>query len=83
MSKTILLMTKTQNKQNNLLTNPQLHLVKEYLRPLSRHKYYSKTTPNRPQALKRQKQNDEQKTRPPYATWTREKSQKQDDPEQK
>ena len=38
-----------------------------------------------PQALKRQKQNGQskQKTRPPYATWTWEKSQKQDDPEQK
>ena len=38
-----------------------------------------------PQAQKRQKQNGKtkQKTRPPYATWTWEKSQKQDDPEQK
>ena len=38
-----------------------------------------------PQALKTQKQNGKtkQKTRPPYATWTWEKSQKQDGPEQK
>ena len=36
-----------------------------------------------PQALKRQKQNDKQKTRPPYATWTREIFQKPADPEQK
>ena len=38
-----------------------------------------------PQALKRQKQNGKtkQKTRPPYTTWTWEKSQKQDGPEQK
>ena len=34
---------------------------------------------------KKQKQNgkSKQKTRPPYVTWTWEKSQKQDDPEQK
>ena len=36
-----------------------------------------------PQALKRQEQNDKQKTRPPYATGTREKSQKHNDLEQK
>ena len=38
-----------------------------------------------PQALKIQKQNGKtkQKTRPPYATWTWKKSQKQDSPEQK
>ena len=36
-----------------------------------------------PQALKTQKQNGKtnQKTRPPYFTWTWQKSQKQDDPE--
>ena len=38
-----------------------------------------------PQALKIQKQNDKtkQKTRPSYATWTWQKSQKQDGQEQK
>ena len=38
-----------------------------------------------PQALKGPKQNGKtkQKTRPPYTTWTWEKSQKQDGPEQK
>ena len=38
-----------------------------------------------PQALKKHKQNgkSKQKTRPPYTTWTWEKSQKQDDPKQK
>ena len=48
-------------------------------------KYYSKTTQTVPQALKTQKQNgkSKQKTRPPYTTWTWEKSQKRDDPEQK
>ena len=38
-----------------------------------------------PQVLRTQKQNGKtkQKTRPPYATWTWKKSQKQDGPEQK